>query len=82
MIETILKEPSDCSPICPYYIDRLGKLNEPVCGYYKTVCSAAAEKCLDELKKQDVNKPYFRSMGAWPGINRGWGPITRKLEGE
>jgi hypothetical protein len=75
-----------CGPACPYWVDNLGELNDPACRYYATVCSAI-EKChpvkpLNEPERQIVKKPGIRPTSAWPGTSRGWGPITRKLEGE
>jgi hypothetical protein len=73
---------SGCTPACHYWIARVGELNEPACNYYKTLCSAAMEKCRNELKKQDMKKSIIKPTSVWPGTNRGWGPVTRKLDWE
>jgi hypothetical protein len=74
-----------CGPACPYWIAHLGELNEPACRRYDTICSAVVERCdlIKPLKDPvDVKKPGIKSTGVWPGTNRGWGPVTKKVEGE
>jgi hypothetical protein len=60
-----------CSPTYPYRADIL---DEPA---YSG--SSTAEKPL--LAKRDIKCPV-RFTSAWPGIKRGWGPITKNLEWE
>jgi hypothetical protein len=74
-----------CGPACPHWVDNVGELNEPACRRYETVCSAAVEKC--DLVKPDPGKHEIKNTGTrskttWPGAHRGWGPITRLIEGE
>jgi hypothetical protein len=71
-----------CNPVCPYWIETLGELNEPACGRYKTLCSAAIEECRNEPVKRDAKKPGIKSISAWPGSIRGRGPITKRLDSE
>jgi hypothetical protein len=72
-----------CGPECPCRIEHRGELNEPACKYYETVCSAAIEKCKRELFNEAKNIKYSGgTVNVWPGTNRGWGPVTRKLEWE
>jgi hypothetical protein len=44
-----------CGLSCPHWIYRLGELDEPGCMRFKTVCSAAMERC--DLVK---HKPHER----------------------
>jgi hypothetical protein len=66
-----------CGPACPYWTSSLGELNEPACNLIKKVCSAI-EKC--DLRKFIAHKNEYKPI--WPGTIRGYGPITKKLEGE
>jgi hypothetical protein len=78
-IETL----KECIPKCHYQIEHIGELDESVCTWYKTLCSVAMLKCdlLKPLRKENIVTP-IKTASVWPGANRGWGPITRKFEGE
>jgi hypothetical protein len=74
-----------CGSAYPYWIAHLGELSEPACRRYATLCSAAVERCdlINPLKNPvNVKKPGIKSTSVWPGTNRGWGPITMKLDEE
>jgi hypothetical protein len=39
------------------------------------------DKPLKKMPKENNNNTVRHTL-VWPGSNRGWGPITRELEGE
>jgi hypothetical protein len=48
----------------------------------KNIVIESVELFLDEVFLSVKPAQKFRHDTRWPGVNRGYGPITRKLDGE
>jgi hypothetical protein len=95
-----MEKMNGCSPACSYWAPYIGYLDEPVCGKYETICSAAMVKCeflnhlnrkpecprkpklLQKPERPRENTVLIKTTNIWPGGRRGWGPVTRTIEGE
>jgi hypothetical protein len=58
-------------------------LGETACRRYHKPCSAAIKECDLFLRINPVpNGQAIKSTRPFPGTRRGWGPITKPLDGE